>query len=238
MNERPRETVSERIKNWTTVAAFILAGAWGVYTFLLTEVYAPRAAPVNVTTELQLRPAGEIPDSEGGALVAIELTMSANNPGPRAVYLLPSYWTAYGMQVERADNPQWTTALPGHLDARTNATQGRHFSTSAPRLVASSTAFPDTVLQPDERVSRSMVFYVPRNMFDIVRVRAVVPSAYEEDALDIDFAYDESGLVRTVFELGDDGVRTEIESKNAFDRYGLQWASSERQLALSRSPAE
>lgn len=232
-SSRPRETRSESVHNWVTSFAFVLAGAWGIYTFWHTQIEAPRSAPVNVTTEVQLRVAGRVDEAPAPTLVAVEATITASNPSPRAVHLLPGYWLAYGTDVSAADNREWTEALALSIDRRSSGvTGGRYYHASPERLVAGGPAFVDTVLQPNERVSRSVIFYIPEHRFNLLRVRAVLPSADKSEALDVDYAYDETGLVRSVMLLGEDDTRTEITTEQANAMYGMQWSISERQLAV------
>lgn len=232
--ERPRETTSERFNNWITSVAFVLAGVWGVYTFWHSEIEEPRMAPVNVTTVLELRPG----DAAENGLIPVEVTMTANNPGARKVYILPNYWVAYGVRVDAADNSDWAAGLPKTLNDRGDARDARFYSTSGTQLVAGGPAFTDNVLQPDERISRSFVFYVPRDRFDLLRVRTIIPNSDEENVLDVRFAF-EDRLTTSYFAIGGEAER-EISAEEAFDTYGMQQSVAERQLPLPRRvrPAE
>lgn len=226
--ERPRETTSERFNNWITSIAFVLAGVWGVYTFWHNEIEEPRMAPVNVTTVLELRQG----DAAENGLIPVEVTMTANNPGARKVYVLPNYWVAYGLRIDAVDNPNWAASLPETLNARGDVRGARYYGSSGTQLVAGGPAFTDTVLQPDEQISRSFVFYVPRDRFDLLRVRTIIPNSDEEDVLDVRFAFDDR-LTTSYFATGGDAER-EISAEEAFDTYGMQQSVAERQLPLPR----
>ena len=237
MSERPRETVSETFKNWVTVTAFILAGVWTYFTFTHDRIVSPRSAPVNVTTELEVRAAGELTDGENGRLTVIELKMTATNAGPRIVFLLPSYWLAHGINVSAIDEANWTEAVSHNLETRVEVQRGRYYATSAPSLIAASVAFPDEFLQPGETVSRSTLIYVPTGRFDAVQVKVIIPSVHQTAVLDVDYTVTATGgLRREIYELGEGGARTKIEDGTyLYRRHGLQWAASERQLGLPRT---
>src|SRR6266513_4802955 len=102
MNETdpPKRSLGERLNTWVQTIGILIAAAWGVYTFVHKEITAPRAAPVNISLDLQLKKLGaNEPNKE---LVAVELKASATNPSTREIHLLPNLWTAYGINVVAA----------------------------------------------------------------------------------------------------------------------------------------
>jgi len=238
MTERARESFSEATKNWVQVVAFLLAGVWGVYTFVYREIVIPQTAPVNVTTDLAIENVGEVIGSDNARLIAIELTVSANNPSSREVYLLPNYWVAYGIQIgPPADPVQWQEHASERIDARQEADGGRYYAVRHIQLVGGSVVFPDDVLHPGERVSRSTVFYVPADTFDVLEVTTFMPNASDSQGLSVDYTMQDNGIQGRFYEMGADGARVDItEDAEAARRYGLQWAGSVRQLSLGAVP--
>lgn len=244
MSGRPRTTWdffidgAEALKDLATIAALIVAGVWTYYTFVQERFVLPRSAPVNVTAEVEVAPVGALVDPARGRLVAVEIRLTARNAGPRIVYLLPSYWAAHGLNVTPGAVADWTDSLPEDLDGRREHRRGQYYAVSDPQLIGASVAFPDEFLQPGEQVSRSIVFYVPEQQFDVLQVKVMIPSAYEDGVLDVDYAYDDRrGLTSATYLLGEGESRTLVtDDAQMFHDYGLQWASSERQFSLAGVP--
>lgn len=228
---------------WVQTIAFVLAGVWGIYVFVYQEFSKPATAPINLTTQISVRPAGVRPSltgPDGRPLLAIELEVTASNPSTRTVYVLPSYWVAHGINVApRPASLDWVGLANAGIRDRVIGAAGEHYGFARTTLVASGAAIPDTELKPNESVTRSFVFYVPEGAYDLLDVESVLPSASENNAVDIDWIVASNGSVQSeVFSLGPDGARRPIRPDGngnyGEDSADLQQSTSHRQLSLWR----
>lgn len=240
MSER-RESVSEAVRNWVQVLAFLLAGVWAVYTFVYVRIVEPRSAPVNVSTELQIEDVGEVIDRGNRRLRAVQLTISAVNPSTREVYILPNYWVAYGLTIGGPPEQQaWAGQLTDFMNSRTLLLGGRHYQVEGGELVALNTAFPDDRLKPNERITRTVLFYVPADAYDFIQVEAVLPTAHTENAADLQYSFDGQTLNWKVFAIDRAGERREVTEDDAAlaqleEASGLQLSSTLRQTPLRQT---
>jgi hypothetical protein len=228
---------------WVQTFAFLLAGIWGIYVFVYQEFSKPATAPINLTTQISVRPAGVRPSltgPDGKPLLAIELEVTATNPSTRIVYILPSYWVAHGINVApRPLSIDWIPLANDGIRNRAIGAAGEHYGFVRTTLVASGSAIPDTELKPNESVTRSFVFYVPEGAYDLLDVESVLPSASRNHAMDIDWSLTADGSVQSaVYRLDPQGGRQQIQPDQNGD-YGdnsadLQQAVSRRQLSLWR----
>ena len=175
-------SLGERINTWMQIAALFIAACWGFWTFYHKEYSAPKAAPVNISLNLQLKRIEGNTTNKG--LTAVEMRVSAMNPSSRQIWLLPSAWAAYGINIENIEESETTnTDFKKAANARLAAPddiepEERHVrSTQAAVVVAAGHLFSDEVLKPSEITSRTILFYVPENTYDSLEVRAMMPCA-------------------------------------------------------------
>lgn len=240
MSEVDKPDQIDRLNKIVQITAIAIAAIWGIYTFLYTQVLVPKSAPINITMGLELKKAAEPPQITKGAvpaLLPVEVHVSAKNPSSREVYLLPNFWVAYGIKI----TPSAITEDPFKQGLVISATTGtgsvqRHAKESAPTIVAYGRLLTDDVLKPNEGADRRMIFYVPPEEYDLIRVYTNVPTADKMGVLDVKYQIDEkNGVQATTFRLGSKGSRTEIKPDADIDlykRYEFQSAHSEADLSL------
>jgi hypothetical protein len=226
---------------WTVIGGF-----WTYYTWYYKEILIPSTAPVNITTQLDVKQAGlKGPGAgENGELEAIELAVTATNVSTRTIYFLSNYWVATGANVEirpeNDDTDSWRLTVNERV-ARGQpdySSVGRHYQKANGIQVAWGSVFPSNYyLYPNESVSMSKLFYVPRGVYDLVMVDVGIPSTSVPNSAEIDYRMGPDGtLAAKVFRIGRNGVSTEMvpdEKGNYSDpRIGLQLTQSSRQLSL------
>ena len=172
----------ERINTWMQIAALFIAACWGFWTFYHKEYSAPKAAPVNISLNLQLKKLED--NTTNKALTAVEMRVSAMNPSSRQISLLPSVWAAYGINIENIEESETTNidfkkATNARLaDSDDIEPEERHVRwTQEPVVVAAGHLFSDDVLKPSENTSRTILFYVAENTYDSLEVRVIIPCA-------------------------------------------------------------
>jgi hypothetical protein len=119
---------------------------------------------------------------------------------------------------------------------------GSFYKIGSTTLVAGGTVFDDDALKPQESISRTFVFYVPADVYDMLEIEVSLPSAAKKNAVGFVHTINVDGTVDTLqYKIGPNGVRREI--KDDKERYALffdpdiqlQYANSLRQLSLWRS---
>lgn len=233
--------VARAVNFWVQTVAIIFAGLWGAYTFIYLEITKPAAAPINLSAQVHVREAGARPVAEGsrgGALLAIELDITASNPSTRTVHILSNYWRATGMRVgERDASIDWIEFANQQVEARAPNLLGHQYVVNGAQMVAFGSVMPDTSLKPGESVSLTYVFYVREGEFDLIDVETVVPTASTEGSVEVTWTVVPDGSVTpTVYRLEGD-ERRQLSEEEVTQAYrdtdlSLQSATSRRQLSL------
>jgi hypothetical protein len=178
-------------------------------------------------------------------LEAIELMVTAINVSTRTVYLLSNHWAAWGMKVGASQIGQdqaWLKTVSEQMSKGEDSygAVGRHYEMRDGTLVAWGNVFPKTyLLYPKESVSRSFLFYVPKDEYDLVEVDVGIPTASVPNVAEVVYTVNDQGGDVRVNRIGPNGARSEMP-RNADGSYsdssiGLQETESWRQLSLWQS---
>jgi hypothetical protein len=134
----------------------------GGYTFFYKEIRTPKTAPINISTNLQLKKVGS--GVGKNPLVAVEMRVSATNPSSRKVYLLPNAWIVRGYKVayrESENSESFSKLAKTTLNARDGGYLERHSSVDASSALAVGELFTDKWLNQNETVARTIVLHIP-----------------------------------------------------------------------------
>ncbi len=173
---------ASEIRDWVqaiVVVAGVLAGVW---EFVFKEIVLPASAPINLSTDINVREAGSKgpnDDKSQSQFEAIELSVTAKNPSTRNVYLLTNCWYAQGETISTSNQPSgdWAANMTQQIASNAPMNQGAFYGLDKVPVIAAAEVFPeDEVLHPNETISTSMVFFVPQNTFDVVRVHVHLPT--------------------------------------------------------------
>ncbi|HML11713.1 MAG TPA: hypothetical protein VK456_00320 [Xanthobacteraceae bacterium] len=229
-----------QIRDWVQACFIVIGVLAGIWQFIFKEMLVPAAAPINVTTEVAVKEAGF-----GGAnkddkdqFEAIELTIAAKNPSTRDIYLLPSCWFAQGIAIlTHKDNKDWMDRMTTRINKRNATNESMYFTLDKVPVVAVRGAFlEDQILHPSETISASYVFYVPREVYDLLYVHVQLPTAAVADAAEVEWAVTEDWPCDMHVFRKQNGVRgAEIRDFiDAFHDRNLQFqsANSVRELSL------
>jgi hypothetical protein len=194
-----RWTSGKTINTWVQTAGIFVAAVWGFYTFVFKEKLAPKAAPVNISLNLQLKKIGATGTTKG--LTAVEMKISATNPASRQLFLLPSAWIAHVIKMEPVEmnEAEFNEAANSVLgDARNIFPQQRRVRAATSQVVAVGHLFGDKVLKPNETAARTVLFYVPETGYDLVDVIARMPCGADTAGIQLGWNLSEQSLVPTV----------------------------------------
>lgn len=239
MAEGAERSLGQEINTWVQTIGILVAAGWGIYTFVYKEIVLPKGAPVNISVNLQLKKIGPAKAAEADPkkqLVAVEMRVSATNPSPREVYLLPSAWVAYGDVDNMSDSDLVAADVEQVINSHKGQYLQKHANIAKAPILAAGSLFSDTSLKPGETTMSTVIIYVPAGTYDRIEVDATMPTANKEHAVALEWKMSDSGLDPVVYRLDSHNERTEME-KDANGGYsdpeiGLQMATSSSQVSL------
>lgn len=249
MTDQPKS----RSEEWLTrlhIAAILGAAVWAGWTFYFKDIFIPQSAPVNISLDLALKKVGPGTSQSNSSLVAIEMRISATNPSTREVWLLPSIWTVHGIKIKHViplSNSDISKVVDGFKRESQVMRLGQHFAEDSRELVAFGQLFVDETLRPGEKITRVLLFYVPKDRFDEVRAEAFIPTAAHTDELVLKWVFHKEGqFVDTeLYKINPDTKKPELlqpqpdKKKGGLStyppRYEWQYAGASADLSLWRS---
>ena len=171
---RPSRLDMEALNSAVQTLAIVLAGVWGVYTFVYEAKIAPGLAPPSVSVTTKLERVGE-----RDGMVAVRSTVTRTNVGQAEVRILGLTYNVVGVRVRFGEAPSAAGAMPGELPGSSTVVQTKYYDEPEGGevilrhgvLFEGATALPSesSGLNPGEAVSRDLVFYADPARFDSVR---------------------------------------------------------------------
>lgn len=232
---------TELFNKWIQSIGIIGAAIWGAYTFVYKEIIQPKAAPVNITINLQLKRAGA--SKPKTSLVPVEMRISATNPSSRKIYLLPNKWLVWGYKtVPKNDTTDAFYELAADaMNKRLARVAERYASYGKGSIVAGGSIFSDLTLNPGETLARTIIFYVPLDQCDSIFAQTVISSLEAPSGLELEWKFDKNSetIQSTVYvvnernerRLAKTGQSGEIKDERAKE-LGFQVATSSAELSL------
>src|SRR3712207_2325035 len=111
----------ETLNSAVQTLAIVLAGAWGVYTFVYEAKIAPGLAPPSVSVTSTLERVGQ-----RGDLVAIRSTVTRTNVGRTEVRVLGLTYNVVGVKTRFVEAPA-ARAMPGDLPGSSTVAEARDY---------------------------------------------------------------------------------------------------------------
>ena len=188
----------EALNSAVQTLAIVLAGAWGVYTFVYEAKIAPGLAPPSVSVTSMLERVGQ-----RGDLVAIRSTVTRTNVGQAEVRVLGLTYNVMGVRT-RFGEGHAAGSMPRKLPDSSTVAQARYYDEPEGGevilrhgvLFEGATALPSepSALNPGEAVSRDLIFYADPTQFDTIRF-----------LVELSYAKMSEPPVPLAFEVGSDG---------------------------------
>ena len=177
-NQERTKLNADTINNITQTVALILAGGWGVYTFIYQERIAPALALPTLSVNSTLEKAGR-----HGNMTAIRCSVTRTNVGQSSVRLLGLTYNVSGIKEHflkgTAVNPGFTSDL-GNA-ATVNRARYQLEPARKEIILQNGTLFAGaheggspSDLNPEEAVTRDMMLYADRARFDRVRLHVTL----------------------------------------------------------------
>lgn len=238
-----KRSLFKRLSTWQKIAILgsIIVFIWGIVVFYYINIHIPESAPVNITLDRTLQKGGICAINRGipkKALEAIEIKVTAKNPGSRIIYLLPSAFIVYGNKVEPSnltDNDfikQISSSPINSLKIKHSKTTKKSSPITVGRLLT------DTTIKPNEILKRSYIFEVPCGEYDVLEAHAVIFGANNSKKIDIEWKYNKESniLIPSFFRIDADGKRTLMKTNNNWEFLNENDKSLAKQIALTDYP--
>jgi|SRR5580700_9168678 hypothetical protein len=242
MSSSSNRTFGEIVNTWAQTCGIIGAGLWGYYIFSHTE-NTVKSAPVNISINLQLKKIGRkdtVAEKQG--LIAVEMQAEASNPSIRDVFLLRSVWIAFGCNVGTgADDASFMAKAKDSLNTYDEVFAERFAMQPPCTNFADGHIFKDTVLRPKESTRRTVIFYVPFDKYDAIKVHVRMPTTDKSKGVVLEWKPidDTHDLEFILYHVAGNGDLTEFKKDNqgAYlvqdeEEFGLEEASSWTELSL------
>lgn len=239
MTVSSERSISQEINIWIQIIGIIIGSVWAVYVFIYKEIILPKASPVNITLDLQLKKI-ENPNSQhlrdkNQGLTAIEMEITATNPSSRMVYLVPSKWFTYGYNVKIHDeDPELFDKVPAMLNSQSleniEKYAVRQRNSTTPEAIGS--VFSDVGIKPNEKLTRKIIFHIPSGKFDLIEASVTIISFGLMDGITSEWKYNkEDGLYLKLYRVAENGENIELE----VDKNGAFISDAKLELQMSQS---
>jgi hypothetical protein len=233
MTDTPsKRTFGEIVNTWVQTIGIIAAGIWAGYTFGYQQ-YKASTAPVNISVNLELKKIGpKSAANDKQDLIAVQMHTEATNPSTREIYLLKSAWFATGCDIGPArENPPFLEQAEDAVNDPQDM-YAEQFSTLIPcSTIAAGHLYKDYALKPNEIIRRIIIFYVPINKYDEIKVEVLMPTSESREGYGVEWKPDNNGLQSIYYRL-ENGQRTNFSAGQNLDQYGLQQERSRATLSL------
>lgn len=162
-----------QLHNWIQTSAILIATIWGIYTFIWQDILVPSWSPAHINLQASLSVNRPSPQADGSSEVA--LSVKADNPSNRRLFLLSNSWRLLGSQRRTVPTGEFQSRGDAVLraDALTHVERGS-MRESGP-LLALGRLFDDDVLQPGESISRTLLLTIPKDQ-DAIELSMILPA--------------------------------------------------------------
>ena len=167
MNER---TLGERINTWVQIIAIISGGIWAAYTFVYKEIVQPRLLPSHVSIDAELSKAGK-----KNSMIAIRGKFTITNNSKRRAILLPSCFSVWGVtnvqdKKKKSDLEILFEKSENYIVTSQDLIITRDGLTTKKKFIVTGPIFKEWYFDPHETASRSLIFYIPDNIYDSIEM--------------------------------------------------------------------
>lgn len=169
-------------------------------TFLYKEILLPNKAPVNISLNLDLKKinvANTPASAAGQPIIPVEMQLTATNPSSREIYLLSNVWIAHGYRAmpSTPDAGAFGERMNDALSRRRMRPAQRYAINSAGVALAGGMLLSDTRLKPNEKVMRKLIFFVPKDTYDVIEVWISIPTTSRDGGLLTSWKFENNEVV-------------------------------------------
>ncbi len=160
--------------SWIQTGVLLVATSWGMYTFVWRDILVPSWAPAHINLSISLTTNEDISTKNNSHEEGF-LTIKADNPSGRKLYLLSNVWQMFG-STRVTTSPQEfqsTADLVLRTPALMHVERGSSLESSP--ILAMGRVFDDTMIQPGESISRSISVKIPKR-YTSFEVNVILPA--------------------------------------------------------------
>jgi len=191
----------EELSSIVQTIAIMVAGIWGVYTFIYQAKIAPSLAPPTLSVTSTLEKAGQ-----KGNLIAIHSTVTRTNVGQARVRLLGITYNLIGIKEHFGSSAVSNSEFTTRVASSSSVLEPRYYGKPDKRevilrvgnLFEGATNLPayPAELNPGESISRDMVFYADQAMFDSLRFQVrLLYEKISDEPIPLVFNVDGEGMI-------------------------------------------
>lgn len=177
---------AETLNSIVQTLAIIIAGVWGVYTFIYQAKIAPNLRPPTLSVTSTLEKAGQ-----KGNLIALRSTVTRHNVGQTSVRILGFTYNIVGVKTRFAAGGEPNPSFGQDISQSSTISATRYYDDQQRheviirhgKLFEGATTLPSSPssLNPGEQVSRDMIFYADNTQFDSIRFQVRLWYSKESD---------------------------------------------------------
>jgi len=148
--------------------AFLIGGLWVLgYKFYYTDIRKTEKEPTHVSPVMTVHIAEVV-----NGYIPVSVEMEIENESNREVYILPALFLAIGGQIVPASGGM--SDYLRHINEIANLDQDkyadRYSEVSRTQIISGGAAFSGLQLSPDENISKTYTFFIPKNKFHTVEI--------------------------------------------------------------------
>jgi hypothetical protein len=167
------------INTWVQIGLGVAIFLWGMYAFFYEKQYVPNHMPPSVVIASSMQEMGH-----AGDLTAIKGAITLRNTSKAKVWILSSWYTAYGFHITPSSMDE--DGYTKYVHAGAVSQQGffpRHFNSTVEVVLNSTLTNEGAWLEPDEEWNGQFQLYVPRGKYESLMLEVNVEAAKDKRIL-------------------------------------------------------
>lgn len=159
---------AQLFNTWLQSAAIFFGALWVlVYTVGYNEVYKSKTAPAHVTASLRV----DVEQPTNG-FVPVSVAMEVENESDQDVHILPGVFLAIASELVEVvwEAEEYLKHMENAANQFEDKLQGRFLKPTNAQVVAGGSVFTGLLLSPKESASKTYLFHLPVNKYDVVEV--------------------------------------------------------------------
>jgi hypothetical protein len=171
----------EELKDWITIAAIALAGAWALWTFFYEQRLKHYLEPSYLRATVSIEPAAQTQSSFELAAQPILIRLSVENQSKRLVRVLSGQVELHADRLLLSDEAEFSPEnLAATLDVD-KAHRSRYWNKRESQLVFTGSAFRMWTFEPGEKQEFSRLVWVPQAKFHQLEANVYIKSTPSND---------------------------------------------------------
>ena len=170
---------SRLINTWVQIGLGVAIFLWGMYAFFYEKQYVPNHMPPSVAIASSMQEMGH-----AGDLTAIKGAITLRNTSKAKVWILSSWYTAYGFHITQRSMDEEGFARYVHAGVVLQQSYfPRYLNSTSEVVLAGRLTNESDWLEPDEEWNGQIQLYVPRGKYESIMLVVNVEAAKDKRIL-------------------------------------------------------